>query len=175
MKSILLLCLWGISSALTCFFKNAGEYPIPVFRSAYSNKCISEVQDDTINECWSEVEIIKKQGDRYKVKIHNESLMVHLIGWISKEECGVYLYPKDRTEDDVTLKFFSRANDQVPCLVFPLDDDYNCDFIKNHLVPIVDFNTKNRRIKVNIILKTGEIKSLWTSDYCNRIYGCEGN
>lgn len=96
---------------LTCYFYSAGTHPVSIYHHSYSTKPFTYVQDDSINEDWSEITILKKRGSRFFVSIHNPSLSQDIKGWINKTECGVTLYPNERKHNKY-YRFYKKVQIQ---------------------------------------------------------------
>lgn len=163
-------CLAETQSPLVVFFAKSDSVQckqIAVFRSATSTEPFAVIHDDNVCEHWSEVELLKAKKNRYYVKISNPSVIDSLYGWVERTSCAVYLWINP-AHPYRYFKFYRKADDKDPeDLIYEQDIDL-------HQVLVLDFDVENVRIYTKVQLKTGEILSGWTSDYCTSIYGCEG-
>lgn len=163
-------------SYLLCFFYKAGTHAVYIYDSPYSNIHKVFVKDDIENERWTFVNVIRKKGSRFFVSLDVEDSQ-SIKGWIDCKECAVYLYPNERYKNN-SLRFYKR----------PRDNDLYCSIEYDYLeegghrrqlrsteVQLVDYDKETGRAQVIVEFVNGKVLSLWTSDFCNNIYGCEGN
>jgi hypothetical protein len=156
------------------FFYKAGNHQVNIYSLPEGDSIIAVIEDDSIQELWSEIEVVTRSEKRFYGKIRTSFYLRILKGWINYEDCGVYLLPSPR--------FPEEANDRIVQIYEQPDVSSHSITILNEEiadleVPILDISGDEGLgwVKVKCKLKSGTTIVGWTTEFCGNIYGCYGS
>ncbi|GEM_PF-2404851 len=156
------------------FFYKAGNHQVNIYSLPEGDSIIAVIEDDSIQELWSEIEVVTRSEKRFYGKIRTSFYLRILKGWINYEDCGVYLLPSPR--------FPEEANDRIVQIYEQPDVSSHSITILNEEiadleVPILDISGDEglEWVKVKCKLKSGTTIVGWTTEFCGNIYGCYGS
>ena len=167
--------LFSQENNLVVFFTDAITNGVPVYSNDTSTDRITIIKEYSEKENWHDVEILGKSNNRYKVRISaiNENNVAPIIGWVDKEQCGVWLWGK-WTKPGSCIVFLYRMPGQYPFV--KIKDKYAHGFdkyvdTKSKAVPVLDYKLYKGEywIKTEIIKNKRRIIG-WTTNYCPNPY-----
>lgn len=159
---------------LVVFLQDAKSEKVCVYVSETSDDVCAEIMEDSLLENWHIVEILDNGENRYNVIIRSEqypqAFMVK--GWIKKENCGVYLYGRQRYNDQYVVNMYQSPHDSKPqkTLLSIYPDCFPQG--ESRSSPVLDFffDGTSFWVKTSVRLDDESIVG-WTKDYCPNVYG----
>jgi len=158
------------------FFYKAGKHPVNIYLQPEGDSVIAVIEDDSIQELWSEIEVISRRESRFYAKIRSSSYLRILKGWVNYEDCGVFLLPSPRFPeemDDRIIQIYEQPDSTSHSI--PLKSGEIMDLE----VPILDIAGEGRYqcqwVKIKCLLKSNHTIIGWTNQFCGSIYGCYGS
>ena len=185
MKKLIIITFLVISKCLAIlsqdknivvFFTDAITNGVPVYSNDTGIDIITNIKEYPEKENWHDVEILMKSNNRYKVRIIsiNENNVTPIIGWVDKEQCGVWLRGKWIKPELSILSFYC-----MPSQLYPftkITDKYAYGFdkyadTKSKAVPVLDYKFYKGTYWIKTVIIKEERKIIgWTTDYCPNPY-----
>ncbi len=158
------------------FFTDAITNGVPVYSNDTGTDRITIIQEYLEKENWHDVEILRKSNNRYKVRIIaiNENDVTPIIGWVDKEQCGVWLRGK-WTNPELSIVSLYRMPGQLYPFV-KLTDKYANGFhkyvdTKSNAVPVLDYKLYKGKYWIKTVVIKDKRKIIgWTTNYCPNPY-----
>ena len=89
-------CTFFTRKKIVVFFTDAITNGVPVYFNDTGTDTITIIKEYPEKENWHDVELLRQSSNRYKVRISaiNENNVAPIMGWVDKEQCGVWLWGK---------------------------------------------------------------------------------
>ena len=171
------LAIFSQENNLVVFFTDAITSSVPVYSNDTAIVSFTTIQEDTMRENWHDVELIAQSNTRYKVRITaiNEENVAPIIGWVDKEQCGVWFWGRLIKPEYYVVSLF-----HIPEQLYPfikITERYPDSFDKYAITnskafPILDYKLYNGKYWIKTIILKDKKKIIgWTTDYCPNVYG----
>ena len=160
---------------LVVFFVDAVTSGVPVYPNDTDTFSIAVVKENTEKENWHDVELLGQSKNRYKVRVIaiNENHVAPIVGWVDKEQCGVWLWGKYMKPDHWIVSLYHLPSNKYPFLkISDKDIDGFGTYTDNKAVPVLNYKLYKGHywIKTEIIREQKRTIG-WTRDYCSNVYG----
>lgn len=146
------------------------DYVFRMFADSITEKPFIVIHDNQDEEEWTTFTILDKSENRFFVSVDTYPTIKRLRGWVKREDCAVYLWPRNDEyayTTNASIELYDRPGACFASLV--LTDDlmsYNTE------VRLLDI--KEGWLHVQCSLPDGNRRNYWIKDFCGSILGCEG-
>ena len=161
--------------SLIVFFVDATTDSIPIYCCDKDTTSFYIIKENEQEENWHNVELLEQSNNRYKVRITSckEDATTPIIGWVDKEQCGVWLWGKKMSSKLWTFRLY-RKPEQLHPFVRIVDEDIDGfgKYTNDKAAPVLDYKYYKGKYWIKTeILKDKKKYVGWTIDYCPNIYG----
>ena len=168
--------LFSQEKNIVVFFSDALTNGVPVYSNDTGSDRITIIKEYPEKENWHDVEILGQSNNRYKVCISaiNENNVAPIMGWVDKEQCGVWLWGKWIKPEFCIVSLYRMPGQLYPFV--KIIDKFAHGFdkyvdTKSKAVPVLDYKLYKGKYWIKTVIIKDKRKIIgWTTNYCPNPY-----